>query len=98
MGTITLKHASQGDRQEWNIEEYHGKHIHVCTALRVNANEELSGHGQQWHFKVKITENGAGPTTHECARAESDPGTFYSTQAIAEDLGFVSGRELVEGM
>ena len=98
MDTITLKHASQRNRQEWKTQEYHGKQIHVSTALRVNEVEELPGHGQQWEFKVKVTENGAGPTAHECASAESDPGAFYSTQAITEDLGFTKGRELVEGM
>ena len=97
MGTMTLNDASNGDRQEWKTQEYHGKHIHVCTALRVNENGELSGHGQQWDFKVRITENGTGPTAHECASAESDPGSFYSTQAIAEDMGFLKGRELIEG-
>ncbi len=43
-------------------------------------------------------ENGAGPTAPECASAESDPESFYSTQAVTEDLAFTKGRELVEGM
>jgi|SRR5450759_31884 hypothetical protein len=98
MGTMTLKKGGRGDRQEWKTQEYHGKHIHVCIVRRSNENEELSGHGQQWDFKVRITDNGAGPTAHECASAESDPEAFYSTQTVAEDLGFVRGRELVEGM
>jgi len=98
MGTITLTRASKDDQQQWKTQEYHGKQIHVCTARRVIENEELPGHGQQWDFKVRITENGAGPTAHECASAESDPESFYSTQAVTEDLGFVKGRELVEGM
>ena len=98
MGTMTLKKGGRGDRQEWKTQEYHGKHIHVCTVRRSNENEELSGHGQQWDFKVRITDNGAGPTAHECASAESDPEAFYSTQTVTEDLGFVRGRELVEGM
>ena len=98
MGTITLKSASLGKQQQWKTQEYHGKQIHVCTALRVNENEELPGHGHQWDFKVKITENGAGPAAHACASAQSDPASFYSTQAVTEDLGFTKGRELVEGM
>jgi hypothetical protein len=98
MGNMTLEHVSLGDRHEWKTQEYHGKHIHVCAIRRTKENEELSGHGQQWDFKVRITDNGAGPTAHECANAESDPGTFYSTQTVTEDLGFVRGRELVEGM
>jgi hypothetical protein len=98
MGTMTLDHVSKGDRQEWKTQEYHGKHIHVCTVQRINENHELSGHGQQWDFKVRITDNGAGPTAHECASGESDPESFYSSQSVAEDLAFIRGRELVEGM
>jgi hypothetical protein len=98
MGTITLKHASQIDKQEWKTQEYQGKQIHVCTAPRVNKNEELPGHGQQWDYKVRVTDNGAGPTAPEHASAESDPESFYSTQAVTEDLGFTKGRELVAAM
>ena len=98
MGTMTPNLVSKGDRQEWKTHEYHGKQIHVCTLQRINDNNELSGHGQQWDFKVRITDNGAGPTDHECAIAESDPESLYSTQSIAEELGFIRGRELVEGM
>ena len=97
MDTTTLKDVAQGDRQEWKIEEYRGKHIHVCALPRVKKNEALTGHGQQWDFKVRVTDNGAGATAHECASSESDPESFYSTQAVAEDLGFTRGRELVEG-
>ena len=98
MGTITLKRASKDDQQQWKTQEYHGKHIHVCTALRAHENAALPGHGQQWDFKVRVTESGAGPAARECASAESDPESFYSTQAVTEDLGFTRGRELVEGM
>jgi hypothetical protein len=98
VGTITLKRASTGNQQEWKTQEYRGKQVHVCAALRVNRNEALPGHGQQWDFKVRITENGAGPAAHEIASAESDPESFYSTQAVTEDLGFTKGRGLVDGM
>jgi hypothetical protein len=98
MSTITLKRASKDDQQQWKNQEYHGKQIHVRTAPRVDENEALAGHGQQWNFTVRVTENGAGPTARECVSAESDPESFYSTQAVAEDLGFTKGRELVEGM
>jgi len=98
MGTATPTSVAQGDRQEWKTQEYHGKQIHVCTVQRINENEELSGHGQQWDFKVRITDGDAGPTAKECASAESDPESFYSTQTVTEDLGFTRGRELVEGM
>ena len=98
MDTITLKRASQSELPYWKTLDYRGKQIHVCTAPRVNENTELPGHGHQWDFKVRITEKGAGPAAPESASAESDPESFYSTQAIAEDLGFTRGRELVEGM
>jgi hypothetical protein len=98
MATTTPKRASKDDLQQWKTQEYHGKQIHVCTALRVTENKALPGHGQQWDFKVRVTENGAGPKARECASAESDPESFYSTQAVAEDLGFTKGRALVEGM
>ena len=98
MGTITLKRASNDDQRQWKTQEYHGKQIHVSTALRVDENKALPGHGQQWDFKVRVTESGAGPAAPECASAESDPESFYSTQAVTEDLGFTRGRELVEGM
>lgn len=79
METITLKHVSPGGQTEWKTQQYHGKQIHVCTLPRVNENHELSGHGQQWDFKVRITANGTGPATQERASAESDQGAFYST-------------------
>lgn len=98
MDTGTLEHASQETGQEWKTQEYHGKQIHVRTALRVNQNAALPGHGQQWDFDVRVTESGAGPAAPECAGAKSDPECFYSTQAVAEDLAFTRGRELVEGL
>jgi hypothetical protein len=98
MDTITPNQASMDNQHQWKTQEYHGKQIHVCATQRVDENEALPGHGQQWDFKVRVTENGAGPEGKECAGAESDPEGFYSTQAITEDLGFTRGRELVEGM
>ena len=98
MGTIALKRASKDDQQQWKTREYHGKQIHVCTELRVDENEALPGHGQQWDFKVRVTDRGTGPTARECASAVSYPESFYSTQAVTEDLGFTRGRELVEAL
>lgn len=97
MDTPTLKHASVSDQQGWKTEEYHGKQIHVCAERRAHENEALSGHGHQWDFTVKITEKGTGPMADASASAKSDPGVFYSTQAIAEDMGFLKGRELIKG-
>lgn len=98
MDTMTPMGISHSDQKDWKIQEYHGKQMHVCTTRRSNENEELSGHGEQWDFKVRITDSGAGRDADELASAESDPGSFYSTQPVAEDLAFTRGRELVEGM
>ncbi len=97
MDATALQHAAVHNQTEWKTEDYHGKQMHVCTALRVPRNEALSGHGLQWTFTVRITENGSGPTDDKSASAKSDRGLFYSTQAIAEGMGFVRGRELIEG-
>lgn len=97
MATTILKHAAEDDQTGWKTEEYHGKWMHVCAEPRVPENEALSGHGLQWMFKVKITDSDTGPTDDEVASSRSDPGLFYSTQAIAQDMGFLKGRELIEG-
>jgi len=98
MTTSTHEHASKQDKPEWKTLDYRGRQIHVRAALRVAQAEELQGHGQQWDFQVKVTDSGAGPMGETVASAESDPAVFYSTQAITEDLGFVKGRELVDGV
>jgi hypothetical protein len=98
MAIQILKDTSNEDKPEWRTLDYHGKQIHVLTALRANPTEELDGHGQQWDFKIRITDGGAGPTGTPLASAESDPATFYSTQAVTEDLAFVKGREMVDGV
>lgn len=98
MDTTRFETVSPDLSQRWTTQEYHGKQIHVCSALRVNENAELTGHGQQWGFKVRVTAQAAVPGADQCASAESDVDTFYSTQSIAEDLAFVRGRELVDGL
>ncbi|MDP1610936.1 MAG: hypothetical protein Q8M11_07735 [Sulfuritalea sp.] len=97
MDTKTLADAAAKDQTGWITEEYHGKQMHVCAVLRAPENAELAGHGQQWTFTVRIGENGTGPTDDKSDSATSDPGCFYSTQAVAEDMGFLRGRELIEG-
>ena len=96
MDTPTLKQAAANDRSGWKTEEYHGKEIHVCAAPRVLENAALAGHGQQWSFTVRIAGIGTGPADDKSAGATSDPELFYSTQAVAEDMGFLRGRELIE--
>lgn len=42
ISTITLKHganAAKADKPEWKTQEYHGKQIHICTALHVHDRE-----------------------------------------------------------
>lgn len=96
MTTLTLKRTAGNAHPGWKSEDYHGKQMHVCAELRAHENESLAGHGQQWAFTVKISAIGGGPLDEKCASATSDPGLFYSTQAVAEDMGFIRGRELIE--
>ena len=96
METPTLEQAAANDQTGWKTEEYHGRQMHVCAEQRAPGNAELAGHGQQWRFTVRITETGAGAKDDKGASATSDPELFYSTQAVAEDMGFIRGRELIE--
>jgi hypothetical protein len=97
MNTLSPQQASFSDQPAWKTEEYHGKQIHVLAEPCAVKNQALSGHGQQWAFTVKITDKDAGQTAEPSSSAKSDPGLFYSTQAVAEDMGFLRGRELIEG-
>lgn len=92
-----LQQTAVTDQAEWKSKEYHGKQIHVLTEPCVHENHALSGHGRQWAFTVVITEQGAWPMVDQSPSAKSEPGLLYSTQAIAEDMGFLKGRELIEG-
>lgn len=97
MNIQSPQQTSVSDRPAWKTEEYHGHLIHVWVEPCAVENQALSGHGQQWAFTVSITGKDAGPTAEPVASAKSDPGLFYSTQAVAEDMGFLKGRELIEG-
>jgi len=85
------------DDSQWKTEEYHGHDMHVRAQHRVLENQDLPGHGAQWDFTVKVTPHGEGPESAQAVTANSDPSIFYSTQAIAENMGFLKGREIVEG-
>lgn len=98
MDNPNLTQASATDQQGWKNEEYHGRQIHVCTTPCAEQDETLAGHGRQWGFTVNITAPGAGPLSDNVAHARSDPELFYSTQAIAEEMGFIKGRELIDGI
>jgi hypothetical protein len=92
-----LQQPSATEQPAWKTEEYHGKQIHVWAEPRATENKELSGHGQQWAFTVKITDKDGVPGAEPIASATSDRGLFYSTQAVAEDMGFLKGHELIDG-
>lgn len=98
MDTQTLEQPLQVAQaeSEWKTEEYHGKLMHVRATLRSHDNPAISGHGQQWDFTVNITDKNAGPTAPALLSAQSNPDLLYSTQAIAESMGFLRGRELIE--
>lgn len=97
LDTAILKPVATDDGTAWKTEEYHGRQMHVCTEARIPENVALAGHGTQWRFTVRITGIGGGATDTPAASATSDPELFYSTQAIAEAMGFLKGRELIEG-
>ena len=98
MDTRLQQHTSENDGHEWKTVEYQGRQIHVCAVPRAHENEALSGHAQQWEFMVKITANAAVPLSEVSESVRSDPELAYSTQAIAEDMGFIKGRELIAGI
>lgn len=98
MDTLEQQHPAVNAPQKWKTVQYHGKHIHVCAVPRADENEALSGHAQQWEFMVKITANASVPLAEESESVRSDPALAYSTQAIAEDMGFIKGRELIAGI
>lgn len=85
------------DESLWKTEEYHDHDMHVLASHRVNENPDLPGHGAQWDFTVRVTPRGMGPEADDAETARSDPDIYYSTQAIAENMGFLKGREIIEG-
>lgn len=97
MNTATFQATPENTQPTWKCQDYKGKQMHVCTQRRSHENASLSGHGEQWAFSVKITDQGNRPMSYENASGTSDPDLFYTTQAIAEDMGFLRGRELIDG-
>lgn len=83
----------------WKVEQYHGAKLMVRAQLRQHENRDIAGHGDQWDFTVAVTDLDATPASVEANIAhafKSDPDVFYSTQVIAEQMGFIKGRELAE--
>lgn len=81
----------------WKTEEYRSHEMHVSTRRREAGADDLPGHGDEWDFTVKVTPLGAGPDAALAEVGRSAPDVFYSTQAIAENMGFLKGREMIEG-
>lgn len=81
----------------WKTEEYHGAKLMVRAQRRQKDNEALDGHGHEWDFSVIVADAQAQSSMADEGHAvKSDPNVFYSTQAIAEHMGFIRGREMVE--
>lgn len=97
MDTLSRSPVPANGKPQWRTEDYRGKQIHVCAKLRPPQNDAYSGEDFQWAFTVKITEPNLRLLTTKSSTADSDPGLLYLTQAIAEDMGFAKGRELIEG-
>ncbi len=81
----------------WKTEEYQDHAMHVQATHRAVENPDLPGYGAQWDFTVKVTAVRSRPESNDAETARSDPGIFYSTQAIAENMGFLKGREMIDG-
>lgn len=96
MNIASFKPTPENAQPTWKCEDYKGKQMHVCTQRRSHENASLSGHGEQWVFAVKITDQSNNPIAYKNASATSDAGLFYTTQAIAQDMGFLRGRELID--
>jgi hypothetical protein len=100
-GDTLVRAYTQGDAMnpdgQWKTEQYHGHDMHVMAQRRAHENPDLPGHGDQWDFVLKVTAGGAGPDSPNAETVRSDTGIFYSTQAIAENMGFLKGREIIEG-
>jgi hypothetical protein len=81
----------------WKVEQYHGAKLMVRAELRQKENAEIVGHGDAWDFTVVVADPSASAAEVDLGHAvKSDRDVFYSTQVIAEQMGFIKGRELVE--
>lgn len=97
LSSLTNLGIAMNDNSQWKIEEYRGYDMHVFAQHRAVENQNLPGHGIQWDFTVRIVPHGVAPDADQADTATSDPDIFYSTQAIAENMGFLKGRELIDG-
>lgn len=85
------------EEQGWKREEYHGALMRVRANPRVHPNPALEGHGEEWDFTIEIENRDRLPAEVAAPLVvKSDPNVFYSTQAIAENMAFIKGREVIE--
>ena len=93
----TDKNGDITEEQGWKREQYHGSLMRVRANRRAAPNPELAGHGEEWDFTIEVENpdrlpaDVVGPLV-----VKSDPAVFYSTQAIAEQMALIKGRELIE--
>jgi hypothetical protein len=85
------------DDSQWKTEEYHDHDMHVLASYRGNENPALPGPGAQWDFTLHVTPRRSTPDSPGAETARSDPESFYPTQAMAENMGFLKGRDMIEG-
>jgi hypothetical protein len=96
MTLLDIKPSAPIDAPVWKTESYHDHEMHVCTERLTSSGEAPSGHGNQWAFTVKVSLPGTDALDEELVSAKSDAGLFYGSQAIAEGMGFLRGRELID--
>lgn len=96
MSTLEITPNELTDAPVWKTESYHDHDMHVCTERLMNRNPSLSGHGNEWTFTVTISRRDAKVPDEEMVSAKADLGLFYASQEIAEGMGFLRGRELIE--
>ena len=89
------------DTARWKTEEYHGYDLHVCSQRRAVRASEAAGAddpGGHWDYTLRITPHGIAGDADEAIEARSGPDSSYGTQAIAESMGFLKGREMIDSL
>ncbi|MBC7415276.1 MAG: hypothetical protein H7327_10115 [Herminiimonas sp.] len=85
------------EEQGWKTEEYRSALMRVRANRRAGHNPALTGHGEEWDFTVENENRDRLPAEVALPQVvRSDPAVFYSTQAIAENMAFIKGREVIE--
>lgn len=85
----------------WKTEEYNGYDLHVCSQRRAVDSSGAAGAealGEHWDYILRITPQGIAGDADEAIEARSDPDQGYGTRAIAESMGFLKGREMIDSL